>query len=327
MAATQRSEVTSPKKVPLSFRMIEFLDKFFRNRTAPLSNVDSRMKDFRDSPQSNDRDYWESRQYWSMEYEKAYKHGLTYYGRTEETVDGKRVLDIGCGLGGALCAFLDKGASYVVGIEINKRRVRFSQEYIGNRAHSHLLAADASHLPFADRSFDLVLSESTFEHFQEPEGVLKEVGRVLRPGGFLATAFCTPYFSQWHHNNWEIRVPWVDRLFGEETVMEYLRWKYPGFPNQSLREFRNLNGLTLPSFRCLAKSQGLEEVSCFVDGARRVICRIPLSSIPWVRTIKFRGLPLGIREVPLCVYFPTILPFPGHKRIFPGYYQGIWRKS
>lgn len=47
-----------------------------------------------------------------------------------------------------------------------------------------LLAADASRMPFANGEFDVVYSFSVFEHLESPEVVMKEVARVLRPGGF-----------------------------------------------------------------------------------------------------------------------------------------------
>ncbi|QPC43674.1 class I SAM-dependent methyltransferase [Kaustia mangrovi] len=40
-------------------------------------------------------------------------------------------------------------------------------------------------LPFADRSFDVIVSDMTFEHIAEPEAVARELMRILRPGGYL----------------------------------------------------------------------------------------------------------------------------------------------
>ncbi len=47
-----------------------------------------------------------------------------------------------------------------------------------------LIAADASKLPFSEGEFDVVFSFSVFEHLDAPDKVMKEVARVLRPGGF-----------------------------------------------------------------------------------------------------------------------------------------------
>lgn len=52
------------------------------------------------------------------------------------------------------------------------------------------LQGDISQLPFADGSFDLITSNMVFEHLNSPEDQLKEIGRVLAPGGILI--FHTP---------------------------------------------------------------------------------------------------------------------------------------
>jgi len=314
------------RKIPVRFRVIQLLDKFFRKCTSPTSSLDSRRKEYTANPPKHDRDYWGSKQYWTMEYERAHKFGLHCYAQTKETVKGKRILEIGGGLGGSLCAHKDQGASFVVGIELDKQRARFSNEYAENRTDTYFFVADGSRLPFKAGIFDLVLTDATFEHFQDPGSVLEGISRVLKPGALLGTFFGSPYHHQWHHSDYEFRIPWVDRLFGEKTVMDYLRWKSPNYPNKTLREFRGLNGLTIQTFRRFAKKAGLEEISFSIEGARRVVAHIPLGKIPWIRNIQFRSLPLGARRVPIYIYFPFVLPFPGHKKIFPGHYTGTWRK-
>jgi SAM-dependent methyltransferase len=47
---------------------------------------------------------------------------------------------------------------------------------------------DAGRLPFADESFAAVISNHSLEHFEDLEGVLREIGRVIRPGGALFVA-------------------------------------------------------------------------------------------------------------------------------------------
>ncbi len=63
------------------------------------------------------------------------------------------------------------------------------------------VAADAHHLPFADGSFDAVVSFNTFEHLSDPERAAAEIFRVLKPGGRLVvhTAFLQPVHEPPHH--------------------------------------------------------------------------------------------------------------------------------
>jgi SAM-dependent methyltransferase len=63
------------------------------------------------------------------------------------------------------------------------------------------VVADAHQLPFADASFDAVVSFNTFEHLYDPERAAAEVLRVLKPGGrlILQTAFLQPVHEPPHH--------------------------------------------------------------------------------------------------------------------------------
>src|SRR5262249_49111061 len=63
------------------------------------------------------------------------------------------------------------------------------------------VAADAHHLPFADESFDAVVSFNTFEHLYDPDRATAEIFRVLKPGGRLVvhTAFLQPVHEPPHH--------------------------------------------------------------------------------------------------------------------------------
>jgi SAM-dependent methyltransferase len=84
---------------------------------------------------------------------------------------GTRVLDLGAGSGSFKAA--PRGV-YLVRADIDTPLTRRSGEYV---------RADAASLPFRPRTFDLIISNHSLEHFLEPETALAEIGRVLRPGG------------------------------------------------------------------------------------------------------------------------------------------------
>ncbi len=92
---------------------------------------------------------------------------------------GRRVLDVGCGLGQYVRRIGElAGESY--GIDIEAARVR-----AGARATPGLLLASAGALPFADGSFDVILLNEVIEHVADERLTLSEAARVLRPGGHL----------------------------------------------------------------------------------------------------------------------------------------------
>jgi len=67
----------------------------------------------------------------------------------------------------------------------------------GRNAHALLALASGAALPFADRTFQTVVSNSVLEHIPDLEPVIAEAFRVLRPGGCLL--FCSPsdHFTDW----------------------------------------------------------------------------------------------------------------------------------
>ena len=70
---------------------------------------------------------------------------------------------------------------------LNQARVRFRQERIGN---CRLIQGDVGALPFADGTFDIVLTMNGFHAFPDKEKAYSEVYRVLKPGGRLVGCFC-----------------------------------------------------------------------------------------------------------------------------------------
>jgi SAM-dependent methyltransferase len=101
-----------------------------------------------------------------------------------------RLLDIGCAYGPFLAAARDAGFS-PMGIDASEDAVRHVRERLGIPAGRGFFP-DPS-FAFEDESFDAVSLWYVIEHFEDPAGTLKEINRILRPGGVLA--FATPSFS------------------------------------------------------------------------------------------------------------------------------------
>jgi SAM-dependent methyltransferase len=86
---------------------------------------------------------------------------------------GARVLDLGARTGSFQSARRDLSI------------VRLDLEIPATRAAGLYAAGDAARMPFADAAFDLIVSNHSLEHFVELEATVREIGRVLRPGGAL----------------------------------------------------------------------------------------------------------------------------------------------
>lgn len=92
---------------------------------------------------------------------------------------GARLLEIGSGTGALLTFLLRKGFN-ARGVEVSADRIRESHALHGPLP---LEKIEGVALPFDDGSFDAVLSFDVFEHIADSEGHLREVRRVLAPGG------------------------------------------------------------------------------------------------------------------------------------------------
>lgn len=88
-------------------------------------------------------------------------------------------LDLGCGTGNYTLELYKRGFQ-VVGVDISRRMLKIAQKKLPN---VKFIKANAYSLPFEDNTFDLVLSVTMLEFIHEPEKVLSEVYRVLKPGG------------------------------------------------------------------------------------------------------------------------------------------------
>ena len=114
--------------------------------------------------------------------EIRYEH-VHRYAFARDLVRGKVVLDAACGEGyGA--RLLATAAASVTGVDLSATAVDHarSRYVLPNLSFE---AADCRRLPFADRSFDCVVSFETLEHLADQHGLLREFRRVLRPNGFL----------------------------------------------------------------------------------------------------------------------------------------------
>jgi SAM-dependent methyltransferase len=100
---------------------------------------------------------------------------------------GDEVLDVACGPGIVACA-LAAVARHVTGIDLTPAMIEQAaakQRALG-LGNLTWVVGDAVPLPFADRSFSVVVSRYSFHHFLEPRAVFAEMVRVTRPGGRVA---------------------------------------------------------------------------------------------------------------------------------------------
>lgn len=94
-----------------------------------------------------------------------------------------KILDVGCG-GGFLSNELALHGHSVSGVDLSPESLKVAEKFDKTKSVSYQVA-DAYHLPFADESFDAITAMDFLEHVDDPEKVIGEFSRVLKPGGLF----------------------------------------------------------------------------------------------------------------------------------------------
>lgn len=120
----------------------------------------------------------------------------------KEDIAGKKVLDAGCGTGWFSKGAAGRGA-YVVSMDLGEKLLA----EVAKKVNSERVVGSILEMPFPDNWFDIVISSEVIEHTPEPFAGVKEMYRVLKPGGVLVLT--TPnkfwYFSVWIANKLGLR--------------------------------------------------------------------------------------------------------------------------
>ena len=143
-------------------------------------------------------------------------------------VEGRTILEVGCGRGATLFELARRGA-HVVGLDYSDEALAVCRTLENEKAltrRTTFVNGDARTLPFPSESFDFVFSVGLVEHFSDPTEILAEQHRVLRQGGYLL-----------------VQVPQKYSLYTplKKLMISMGKWPYGGWETQfSERQLRDL---------------------------------------------------------------------------------------
>lgn len=159
-------------------------------------------------------------------------------------LNGKKLLEVGCGYGLFLAICLKNGVK-AGGVEpasqeFYKFTLKLGQEILKRSGFSKNIIKNSTgeKLPYKDNTFDIVVSLYTLEHVQDVKKVLFESTRVLKPGGHL---YCVVpnYGSFWEGHYGILWIPYLPKAFAKLYVRLWGKAPY------ALSEYQLISQLTL----------------------------------------------------------------------------------
>jgi SAM-dependent methyltransferase len=194
---------------------------------------------------------------------------------------GKTVLEVGCGHG-SLCFYAaQEGAKRVHGIDLSARRIELAERRLAQDFNQYLnliefVCEEIGNLRVHD--FDIILSQSTFEHILDPEVVLSHMRAKLALGGKIYLGIGPLYKSPWgDHRHTEVPFqpffPWAHLIFPESWIIRHLNNKYPQRPISSLDEL-GLNRYSLHQYIEMFEVIDLNLTFCEVNRTESPIGRM-----------------------------------------------------
>ena len=135
-------------------------------------------------------------------------------------VNGKRVLDAGCGPG-VYAEWLVMHGALVVAFDANRKMVRLARQRLGNKVQVRLANLEEP-LEFApDSSFDLIVAPLVMDYVKDWAAVFHEFSRILIAGGILVFSFEHPFVKYFDHQE--------SSNYFDTDLVEYT-WHGFGFP-------------------------------------------------------------------------------------------------
>ncbi|MAN27839.1 MULTISPECIES: bifunctional demethylmenaquinone methyltransferase/2-methoxy-6-polyprenyl-1,4-benzoquinol methylase UbiE [Mesonia] len=150
----------------------------------------------------------------------------------------KNALDIATGTGDLAISMAQEGIPKVVGLDLSEGMLKVGRKKIANSSLANkleLIQGDSEALPFEEDSFDAITVAFGVRNFETLENGLKEIYRVLKPGGIfvvLETSVPTKFpFKQGYNIHCKYILPTIGKIFSKDKVAyKYLSDSAAVFP-------------------------------------------------------------------------------------------------
>ena len=199
----------------------------------------------------------------SSDGETGYLDGSAYINRSKtealfgrgiwNELAGKVVIDFGCGTGAETVEIAQRGAARVIGLDIRERvldQARVAARKAGVTDRCVFTTA-------TDERADIVLSMDSFEHFDDPAGILVRMERLVKDDGKVLIEFGPPWYHPLGGHLFSV-FPWAHLIFSERAL---IRWR-SDFRSDGAKKFCEIDGglnqMTLRRFKRIVAESPFE---------------------------------------------------------------------
>ncbi len=200
---------------------------------------------------------------------------LSHVNRTPGTI-----LDVATGTAGVALALYERTPAHITGLDITEAMLHRGRERIaaaGAGDRIDLVAAQAERLPFADASFDAITFTYLLRYVADPEATLRELARVLKPGGSIASLEFSvpprPFWRFWWFGYTRLVLPVAGLLTGGRDWYRVGRFLGPNisahdrkYGTQWMRRTWQRAGFADVGVRSMSLGGGLVMWGCKPDG-------------------------------------------------------------
>ena len=106
----------------------------------------------------------------------------------KQITPGASIADLGCGTGELLLSLHKKGANHLIGVDSSPEMLEQAKLKLYNAKRLELRLGEVEYLPMKDQEIDTVIMSMVLYHIIQPQKALKEIFRVLKPGGSFILA-------------------------------------------------------------------------------------------------------------------------------------------
>ncbi|WP_304511749.1 class I SAM-dependent methyltransferase [Desulfobacula sp.] len=206
-------------------------------------------------PENND--YQQGQQGWDID--NAFSLLCKVFPNFKDIIVDKAIVDFGCGIGYQSIAMAKGRAKYVLGIDINNEGLSKARDLAQRLGIMQKVKFTNKLQDSIKGKFDIVISQNSMEHFNDPAKALNNMKSLLKLDGTILVTFGPPWFAPYgSHMQFFTKIPWVNILFSEKTILN-VRAHFRNDGSTKYEEVKGgLNKITVKKFEQIILNSGLK---------------------------------------------------------------------